>query len=73
MGPFLAMSGLPTGIAEMPVRNPLFRLSPTVNDEPLGTAIFGFRMGCGLIIRRLKKKGPKKGSPDASVGAVTLP
>ena len=30
-------------------------------DEPHDVAICGFHTGCGLIIRRLKKKGPKKG------------
>ena len=45
----------------MPVRNPSFRLSPTANDEPHGAAICRCHTGCGLIIRRLKKKWPKKG------------
>ena len=43
------------------MRNPSFRPSPTVNDDSHDAAICGFHMGCGLIIRRLKKKGPKKG------------
>ena len=59
--PDSAICGLTAGVAKMPVRIPSFLLSPTANDDPHDAAICGFHMGCGLIIRRLKKKGPKKG------------
>lgn len=55
------MSGVTAPVAKMPVRNPSFRLSSTVNEATHGNAICGFHRGCGLTIRSLKKKGPKKG------------
>jgi len=61
IGPSLAISGLTAGVTKMPVRNPSFRLPPAANDDLHDAAICGFHMGCGLIIRRLKKKGPKNG------------
>ena len=61
IGASAAVSILPADIAVTAVRNSSFRLSPTANDDPDDAAICGFHMGCGLIIRRLKKKGPKKG------------
>ena len=59
--PDSAISGLTAGVTKTPVRNPSFLPSPTANDDPHDAAICGFHRGCGLIIRRLKKKGPKKG------------
>jgi hypothetical protein len=61
IGPSLAISGLTAGVTKMPVRNPSIRLPPAANDDLHDAAICGFHMGCGSIIRRLKKKGPKKG------------
>jgi hypothetical protein len=43
------------------VRNPQFGRSPTEHCLVRVHAICGFLTGCGLIIRRLKKNGPKKG------------
>ena len=45
----------------MPVRNTQSGRSATEHHLVNDAAICGFHMGCRLIIRRLKKKGPKKG------------
>jgi hypothetical protein len=57
----LTISALSSGLAEMPVRNPQIRLSLTEHRRIHQHATCGFPMGCGLRMRRLKKKGPKKG------------
>ena len=60
IGASAAVSILPADIAVTAVRNSSFRLSATANDDPDDAAICGFHTGCGLIIRRLKKKGPTR-------------
>jgi hypothetical protein len=55
------ISALLAGLANSPVRNPQFAGSTTEHHRINDYAICGFHMGCGLTIRRLKKKGPRKG------------